>query len=137
MAEYLDKDEVLKAIDRLPLIAESKVETTLSGDIKLDKAIKYLHEQYDKALKMDYVKNPLAWALYQTWRYVDKGNGARKKSNLLETEVEGLYLNIPEEVEQRQMCETCRYYNNNTYWCSQYNDTTYHPNCSSYQVKED
>ncbi|MBP5433609.1 hypothetical protein [Ruminococcus sp.] len=77
MIEYLDKDEVLKAIDRLPLIAESKGVTKLSGDIKLDNAIKYLHEQYDKALKMDYVKNPLAWALYQTWQYVDKGNGTR------------------------------------------------------------
>lgn len=75
--DYLSKDEVLKAIDQLPLIAESKVETTLSGDKKLDNAIKYLHKQYDKALKMDYIKNSLAWALYQTWRYVDKGNGTR------------------------------------------------------------
>lgn len=46
--------------------------------IDIESAIEYLHEQYDKALKMDYIKNPLAWALYQTWRYVDKGNGARK-----------------------------------------------------------
>jgi hypothetical protein len=38
--------------------------------------------------------------------------------------------------EEGQLCETCRYYNNDTYWCSQYNDTTYNPNCSSYQVKE-
>lgn len=37
---------------------------------------------------------------------------------------------------EKQMCETCRYYNSNTYWCSQYNDTTYNPNCSLYQVKE-
>lgn len=41
------------------------------------------------------------------------------------------------EEEEGQMCETCKYYNNNTNWCSQYNDTTYNPNCSSYQVKED
>ena len=45
--------------------------------IDIESAIKYLHKQYDKALKMDYIKNPLAWALYQTWKYVDKGNGAR------------------------------------------------------------
>lgn len=77
MTKYLDKDELLKVIDKLPLVAESKIETTLSGDIKLDKAINYLHEQYDKALKMDYIKNPLAWALYQTWKHVDKGNGER------------------------------------------------------------
>lgn len=45
-------------------------------------------------------------------------------------------LKNKEENEEGQMCETCRYYNNNTYWCSQYNDTTYNPNCSLYQVKE-
>lgn len=48
--------------------------------IDIESAIKYLHEQYDKALKMDYIKNPLAWALYQTWRYVDKGKGVRERN---------------------------------------------------------
>ena len=43
------------------------------------------------------------------------------------------FYEIPKE--QQDRCETCRYYNNNTYWCSQYNDTTYRPNCSSYKVK--
>ena len=86
--------------------------------------------------KWDYIKNPLAWALYQTWRYVDKGKGKREQ-NIMPTEVDGLYLNIPEGVEKRQMCETCRHYNNSTHWCSRYNDTTYSSNCSSYQVKED
>ena len=68
---------------------------------------------------------------------IPSGADMRNDSNLIETEVEGLYLNIPEEIDERQMCETCRYYNNDTYWCSQYNDTTYNPNCSSYQVKEE
>lgn len=35
-----------------------------------------------------------------------------------------------------QSCDTCNHYNTNTHWCSQYNDTTYSLNCSSYQVKE-
>ena len=77
MTEYLNKDDLLKAIDQLPFMVEGEIETTLSGDIKLDNAIKYLHEQYDKALKIEYIKNPLAWALFQTWKYVDKGNGER------------------------------------------------------------
>lgn len=56
---------------------------------------------------------------------------------VISTEVNGLYLNILEEVEKKQMCETCRHYNSNTFWCSQFNDTTYSPMlCSSYQVKE-
>ena len=33
-------------------------------------------------------------------------------------------------------CETCKYFHESTNWCSQYNDTTYHPNCSSYKSKE-
>lgn len=40
--------------------------------MKIETAIKYLYKQYDQAKTMDYVKKPLAWALYQTWRYVDK-----------------------------------------------------------------
>lgn len=35
-----------------------------------------------------------------------------------------------------QSCETCKFFNNRTLWCSQYNDTTYHPNCSSYKAIE-
>ena len=35
-----------------------------------------------------------------------------------------------------QSCETCKFFDNKTLWCSQYNDTTYHPNCSSYKAIE-
>ena len=45
--------------------------------IGVNEAIKCFNELYDKALKMDFIKNPLAWALYHTWKYVDKGNGQR------------------------------------------------------------
>lgn len=38
----------------------------------LEKAIKLLEEQYERAKKLEYVENPLAWALYQVWRTVDK-----------------------------------------------------------------
>ena len=40
--------------------------------MKIENAIKYLYKQYEKAKAMEYIKKPLAWALYQTWRYVDK-----------------------------------------------------------------
>lgn len=40
--------------------------------MRIESAIKYLYEQYEKAKGMDYIKKPLAWALYQTWRYVDE-----------------------------------------------------------------
>lgn len=43
--------------------------------MKIENAIKYLYKQYEKAKTMEYVKKPLAWALYQTWRYVDGQEG--------------------------------------------------------------
>ena len=39
---------------------------------ELDKAIKFLREQYERAQDIEYICNPLAWALYQTWRHVDE-----------------------------------------------------------------
>ena len=41
----------------------------------IDKAIEYLREQYERALNMKHIHNPLAWALYQTWRWVDEMKG--------------------------------------------------------------
>lgn len=37
----------------------------------LTKAIKVLKEQYKKAKKIDWVRNPIAYALYQTWKIFD------------------------------------------------------------------
>ena len=38
----------------------------------LDKAIKVLKEQYEKAKKIGWIINPIAYALYQTWKIFDK-----------------------------------------------------------------
>ena len=38
---------------------------------ELNKAIKVLKEQYEKAKKMDWVRNKIAYALYQTWKIFD------------------------------------------------------------------
>jgi len=53
----------------------------------------------------------------------------KKELDILETAVRKIQ---PLE----KSCETCKFFNNRTLWCSQYNDTTYHPNCSSYKNKE-
>ena len=37
----------------------------------IDQAIAHLRLEYDKALSTDWVRKPLAWAFYQTWKYVD------------------------------------------------------------------
>lgn len=38
---------------------------------ELTKAIKILKEQYEKAKKIGWVRNPIAYALYQTWKIFD------------------------------------------------------------------
>lgn len=43
-----------------------------SKERKLDRAIEMLRVQYEKALQMEFVRNPLAYALYQTWKIIDK-----------------------------------------------------------------
>ena len=37
----------------------------------IDKAIKVLKEQYEKAQKLEWVRNKIAYALYQTWKIFD------------------------------------------------------------------
>jgi hypothetical protein len=37
----------------------------------LEKAIKMLEVEYERAKKMDYVRNPIAYALHQVWKMAD------------------------------------------------------------------
>lgn len=38
----------------------------------LEKAIKLLEREYDRASKLVFVRNPLAYALYKVWQMADK-----------------------------------------------------------------
>ena len=38
----------------------------------LDKAKKLLEEEYERAKRLEYVRDPLAYALYQVWKMADK-----------------------------------------------------------------
>lgn len=38
----------------------------------LKKAIELLEAEYERAKKLEYVHNPLAWALYQVWKKADE-----------------------------------------------------------------
>ena len=42
------------------------------SDSKIENAIRVLQSKYNKALSQDYVRNPIAWALYQTWKEFDR-----------------------------------------------------------------
>ena len=38
----------------------------------LDKAIKVLKDEYEKAKKNGWIRNPIAYALFQTWKIFDE-----------------------------------------------------------------
>ena len=40
--------------------------------VTLQKAIRMLDAEYERAKQLEYVRNPLAWALYRVWKAVDK-----------------------------------------------------------------
>jgi hypothetical protein len=38
----------------------------------LEKAVNLLISEYERALKLAFVRNPIAYALYQVWRMADR-----------------------------------------------------------------
>lgn len=44
--------------------------------MRLKTAIKLLETEYEKVKKLEWVHNPLAYALYQVWKKVDEKGGA-------------------------------------------------------------
>jgi len=46
----------------------------------LKKAIRLLEQEYEKAKGLAFVKNPLAYALYQIWKKAD-AEGSKKEGN--------------------------------------------------------
>ena len=44
----------------------------------LVKAINLLKTEYERACKLDYVRNPLAYALHKVWRVADQDGGKAK-----------------------------------------------------------
>ena len=47
------------------------------SEMTIERAIKMLEEKYERAKKMDFVKRPLAYALYQVWKKVDRAKEER------------------------------------------------------------
>ena len=44
-------------------------------NVSLEKAIEMLRAEYERASKLEFVYDPLAWALYRVWKRVSGGNG--------------------------------------------------------------
>lgn len=45
----------------------------------LKRAIKMLEEEYERAKRLDWVRNPLAYALYKVWKMADTEKGGVQK----------------------------------------------------------
>jgi hypothetical protein len=46
--------------------------------VRINKAIRLLQEEYEKAKKQNWIHNPLAYALYQVWRMADADHPTEK-----------------------------------------------------------
>ena len=58
---------------KVPRKAYEVAPVACSGDhMALWKAIGLLVKEYEKALNLEYVRKPLAWALYHVWKMVDE-----------------------------------------------------------------
>lgn len=73
----------------------------------IEQSIELLKAEYEKAKRLDYIRNPLAYALYQVWRVADR-KGSDKK--MTETE---MYRNLPTN-EQLNLYRNKYFTDNNT-----------------------
>lgn len=84
VAEYLHangyrKQEWISADEALP--EESGVYAAYDDNgnsMTLEQAIELLKKEYERAKNMEYVKKPLAWALFQVWKKADKMKGGKE-----------------------------------------------------------
>ena len=95
MAEYIEREALIKKIDeefyKTDTCGEEQIGflkcRRISREIpaadvasvrpELRKAVDLLHKNYEKALNSSYVRNPIAWDLYHTWKKMDKNNRRR------------------------------------------------------------
>ena len=66
--DMISSEEVEQTIKDAPTVDAVEV-----PDKKLLKAIKLLIKQYEHSKNSEYVHNPVAHALYHTWKQVDEG----------------------------------------------------------------
>lgn len=41
-------------------------------EVALEKVLEMIRAKYEKALKLEYVKNKAAWAVYHTWQEISR-----------------------------------------------------------------
>lgn len=85
MAEYIDREALLEDIDAAQ--KNGGMGEVVAGTLKryvnrqpaadvapkrheLHKVVKLLESNYERGASWDYICDPVAWALYQTWREI-------------------------------------------------------------------
>lgn len=48
----------------------------------IEKAIKVLRDNYERAINLEYVRNKIAFALYKTWRFFDARSKKEARNNV-------------------------------------------------------
>lgn len=64
---YLKAAEILRGFDEIPSADVEPVR------VELRKAVRLLNKEYEKAQRQPFVRDPLAYALYQVWKAADGG----------------------------------------------------------------
>lgn len=86
MKKYIDREKFMANLeaDKYGFTSCAKVGAALDKasvelEKEIEKAIELLKAEYEEAKKQEWVYNPLAYALYHTWKKVDeKSNNYRK-----------------------------------------------------------
>lgn len=80
MAEYVERAAVCNDCENLKICIDKSlcpVGRALAAEVvevrpELRKAVKLLHKVYEKAKQAPFVRDPLAYALYRTWKAMDR-----------------------------------------------------------------
>lgn len=70
--EWIDTDDYNVAVQHLDKIKELGYCGRIVDRLGIDRVVKMLEKEYAKAQTLEYVKNPMAFALYAVWKQVDK-----------------------------------------------------------------
>ena len=70
--DWADTDYYDEAVRQLEQIKALGYCGRIVDKFSIDNVVKMIEAEYKKAQKLDYVKNPLAYALYAVWKKVDK-----------------------------------------------------------------
>ena len=79
MADYIDREAYIKSVKDIPMwgsVAAMMADCIPAAEVvpvrpELRKVVNQFHDEYEKALQLPFVRNPLAYALYHVWKAVD------------------------------------------------------------------